>query len=143
VYAYSPQQDEPLLHLQIDPRSAAPAYRQLMDQVKYYLASGTLRPGDRLPSIREAARYLAVNPSTVVKAWSELEHEGVVERKQGKGVFARELESGSTAVELEGALRQSARQLAVEATQMGAERELVLRIVNEELDGLAPDEESR
>jgi len=132
-----------VLHLQIDPRSAAPAYRQLMDQVKYYLVSGALRPGDRLPSIREAARYLAVNPSTVVKAWTELEHEGVVERRQGKGVFLRAQEPTVSAAELEGALRRGARQLAVEATQMGAAREVVLRIVGEELDALAPGEERR
>ena len=79
----------------------------------------------------------------MVKAWTELEHEGVVERKQGKGVFVRELQRKTSGKEMEGALRRGARQLAVEAMQMGAERELVLRILREELDSMVSDEESR
>ena len=122
-----------MLHLQIDSRGSAPAYRQLMDQVKYYVASGSLRPGDQLPSIRDAARYLAVNPSTVVKAWTELEHEGVVERQHGKGVFISDKARRVPARELEAALRRGARRLAVEAVQMGASPEEVLAVLREEL----------
>ena len=63
----------PKLHLQIDERCGVPVYRQMMDQFKYYVAGGTLRPGDQIPSIRELAAALAVNPTTVVKAYTELE----------------------------------------------------------------------
>ena len=55
-----------MLHLQVDPHSGVPVYRQMMDQVKYYIASGVLRPGAQLPSVRELAQFLRVNPTTVV-----------------------------------------------------------------------------
>ncbi len=126
-----------MLHIEIDSRSAVPAYRQLMDQVKYYVASGAVRGGDRLPSIRELSRYLGVNPTTVVKAYTELEHEGAIERRHGKGVFVRDGVESLSRKELAAALHEAARRLAVEALQMGAPRELVLRVVREELTAVA------
>jgi len=125
-----------VLHYQIDPGSAAPAYRQLMEQVQYYVASGAVKGGEKLSSIRELARYLGVNPSTVVKAYGELEHAGVIERRQGSGVFVRTGAKSPSKRERTRALRERVRRLVVEAKQMGAERELVLGIVAEELDAL-------
>ena len=125
-----------MLHLQIDPKGATPAYRQLMDQVKYYVASGTLRAGDQLPSIREAARYLTVNPSTVVRAWGELEHQGVIEKRHGKGVFVSADTRRLTKRECTERLRPAARRLAVEARQLGTDDELVLDTLREELEHL-------
>ena len=125
-----------MLHYQIDPASSAPAYRQLMAQVQYYVASGAVKPGHKLPSIRELARYLSVNPSTVVKAYDELEHAGLIERRQGSGAYVRAGAKSPSKRERTRALRARAQSLAVEAKQMGAERELVLRLVAEELDAL-------
>ncbi len=122
-----------MLHLQIDPHSGIPVYRQMMDQIKYYVASGTLRPGDQLPSIRELAQALAVNPTTVVKAYTELQHDEVVEMRHGKGAFVRDGASQLSDREREKALRRLAQQLAVEAVQMGAGASLVRRLVDEEL----------
>ncbi len=76
-----------MLNLQIDPHSGVPVYRQIMDQIKYCGASGLLKPNSQLPSIRELALALSINPTTVVKAYSELEHEGVIEMRHGKGAF--------------------------------------------------------
>ena len=78
-----------LLHLQIDPRSGLPVYRQMMDQIRYYIASGTLGPGDQLPSVREVAQALSINPTTVVKAYTELQHARVLEIRHGKGAFCQ------------------------------------------------------
>src|SRR5210317_1011212 len=75
------------LFYQIDPHSGLPVYRQVMDQTKHYIASGALVAGDQLPSIRELATRLSVNPATIVKAYNELQNEGVMEIKQGKGAF--------------------------------------------------------
>lgn len=133
---YPKEHKSSVLHYQIDPASSAPAYRQLMTQVQYYVASGAVRVGDKLPSIRELARHLGVNPSTVVKAYSELEHEGVIERRQGSGVFVQKGAKPPSKRELTRAIRARIRQLVVEAKQRGAERELVLRIVAEEMDAL-------
>lgn len=126
-----------MLHFQIDPHSGVPVYRQMMDQVKYYVASATLHPGDQLPSIRELAQRLTVNPTTVVKAYSELEHEEVIEMRHGKGAFITERATRLSDREREKALRRLARQLAVEARQMGASSEVVLRVLNEEYNELS------
>ena len=125
------------LHLQIDAHSGVPVYRQMMDQVKYYVASGALEPGDQLPSIRELAQRLAINPTTVVKAYGELQHAQVIEILHGKGVFVAERSVRMSDRERDKALRRIARQLAVEAAQMKAPGTLVLRIVEEELSDLA------
>jgi GntR family transcriptional regulator len=126
-----------MVHLQIDPHSGVPVYRQVMDQTKYYVASGVLRGGDQLPSIRELARALSVNPTTVVKAYSELQHEGVIEMRHGKGAFVADGAAGLSAGERGKALRRLARQLAVEASQMGASADEVLRVVQDELENLS------
>ncbi len=75
------------MHLELNFKSGKPAYLQIMDQIKYAAAMRALRPGDQLPSIRDLAERLRINRNTVAKAYSELEHEGVVEMVQGKGVF--------------------------------------------------------
>jgi GntR family transcriptional regulator len=123
----------PALHFQIDPRSGVPVYRQLMDQVKYYVASGALPRDSQLPSIRELAQSLSVNPTTIVKAYSELEHEGVIEMRHGKGAFVAGATARLSDREREKVLRRLARQIAVEAAQMGAQREQVIEVVEEEL----------
>jgi len=130
-----------MLHYQIDPRDDAPAYRQLMAQVRYYVASGALGAGEQLPSIRALASYLGVNPSTIVKAYGELEHEDVIESRQGRGVFVAPKAKGPTARERARILRERARSLAVEAHQMGASREQVLEVVAEELDAMRNKED--
>ena len=122
------------LHLQIDDRSGVPVYRQMMDQMKYYVAGGTLRPGDQLPSIRELAGALAVNPTTVVKAYTELEREGVIEMRHGKGEFVAEFPTALPPAEQELALRRTARQLAMEAAQLNVPGPRVLAVVRSEMN---------
>ncbi len=68
-------------------KSAKPVYLQLADQVKAAIASGAARAGDALPSIRPLAETLRVNRNTVARAYSELEHQGVIETLAGKGCF--------------------------------------------------------
>ena len=129
------------LHLQLDPRSGVPAYRQLMDQVRHYIASGTLRPGDQLPSIRELASVLAVNPTTVVRVYTELERGGTLDMRHGKGAFVAQRAAagpGNEGERIEG-LRRSARQLAVEAVQVGVDACRVGLLVSEEMQRLQPN----
>lgn len=73
--------------LYIDPSSGTPIYRQIADQISQAVAGGILRPGDRLPSVRDLAVSLTVNPNTVVRAYQELERDGLLETARGKGVF--------------------------------------------------------
>ena len=125
-----------MLHVQLDPNSGVPVYRQVMDQVKYYVASGALAAGAQLPSIRELAKALSVNPATVVKAYTELQHEGVIAMQQGKGAFVAEVDSRMSDAERRKVLGRLAQQLTVEAKQMGASAEMVRRIVEEQLSRL-------
>jgi len=67
---------------------------QLIEQVKHAVETGALRAGDRLPTIRQVAVDLVMNPNTVVRAYRELEHEGVVEVKHGSGAFVRAVAGG-------------------------------------------------
>ena len=71
----------------VDAGSGVPIYRQLVQQVRRDVMLGRLRPGDQLPTVNEVVRALSVNPNTVVKAFSELEHQGLVVRRQGVGTF--------------------------------------------------------
>jgi GntR family transcriptional regulator len=111
----------------------------MMDQIKYYIASGALKRGDQLPSVRELAQALSVNPTTVVKTYTELEHEQVIELRHGKGAFVTSNPARFTSREKQQVLRRMARQLAVEAGQLGAGLELVQELIEEEWNDLYGD----
>jgi len=73
-----------------NPSSAVPVYLQLIEQVKHAIDVGALSLGDQLPAIRRVAEDLVINPNTVAKAYRELEHERVIELRQGSGAFVSE-----------------------------------------------------
>lgn len=76
--------------ISVDLYNAKPAYLQITDVVRQAIATGSLRSGDRLPPIREAAMQTRVNRNTVSRAYLELEHQGLVRARQGSGVFVTE-----------------------------------------------------
>jgi GntR family transcriptional regulator len=71
----------------IDNKSGVPFYRQIIEQVKFAVARGDLGPGDRLPTVRQLAVDLSINPNTVIRAYRELEIEGMLDTQQGSGTF--------------------------------------------------------
>src|SRR6266702_7541646 len=71
----------------LDSHSGVPVYRQLIDQVQGAIASGTLKPGDQLPTVRLVAVELAINPNTVMRAYREMEIRGILDTQQGTGTF--------------------------------------------------------
>jgi GntR family transcriptional regulator len=73
--------------LRPNPSLGMPIYLQLVEQVKHAVETGAMRPGEQLPAIRSVAESLVINPNTVAKAYRELEHEGIVELRQGTGAF--------------------------------------------------------
>ena len=77
----------PPFSFRLDMHSGVPVYRQIMDQIHGAIASGALRPGDQLPTVRHLAVDLSVNPNTVVRAYRELEIRGVLTTQQGIGTF--------------------------------------------------------
>lgn len=89
----------------LDDNTGVPVYRQIMDQVRGAIALGALHPGDQLPTVRQLAVDLSINPNTVVRAYRELELGGLLESNQGTGTFIREQQ-------VEGGKQERARQLA-------------------------------
>jgi GntR family transcriptional regulator len=79
-----------VFQFRLDQRSGVPVYRQLIDQVKAGIASGTLTTGDQLPTVRQLAVDLTINPNTVLRAYRELELGGLLETQQGTGTFVTE-----------------------------------------------------
>ncbi|MEM9381818.1 MAG: GntR family transcriptional regulator [Planctomycetota bacterium] len=75
------------MQFEIDPRSPVTPSEQLADQVRFAVAAERLAPGDRLPSVRDVARAVRLNPNTVSRAWRELERGGVLESRRGSGTF--------------------------------------------------------
>lgn len=76
-----------MIQFQIDLKSGVPFYRQIIDQVKSAMAAGLLEPGERLPTVRQLAVNLSINPNTVSRAYTELELTGLVETQMGSGTF--------------------------------------------------------
>ncbi len=79
------------MHFEISLRDGVPIYRQIANQVKYFIASGQLASGAELPSIRTLAERLLVTPNTVVKAYDELEAEGLVVKRRGAGTYVADM----------------------------------------------------
>lgn len=75
------------MELSIDPKSGVPFYRQIVERVKFGIARGVLAPGQQLPTVRQLATDLSVNPNTVVRAYRQMEIEGVLSTQQGSGTF--------------------------------------------------------
>jgi GntR family transcriptional regulator len=76
--------------INLNPASGVPLYQQLIEQVKHAIEIGAIRTGEQLPSVRQMAEELLINPNTAARAYRELEHEGVIELKHGSGAFIRE-----------------------------------------------------
>ncbi len=78
-----------MIRFRVDGRSGVPPYQQIVQQVRQALRMGVLSMGDQLPSVREVVAVTAVNPNTVLKAYRDLEREGLVEARAGQGTFVR------------------------------------------------------
>src|SRR5215468_8354981 len=76
-----------MIQFHLETRSGVPTYLQLVQQVRQAVRLGILAPGDRLPTVKEVVESLAINPNTVLKAYRELDHEGLVEAQRGVGTF--------------------------------------------------------
>jgi GntR family transcriptional regulator len=76
-----------VIEFRLNGRSGVPTYLQLVQQVRQAVRLGLLQPGDQLPTVKEVVGKLAINPNTVLKAYRELDHEGLVEARRGQGTF--------------------------------------------------------
>jgi GntR family transcriptional regulator len=121
---------KPLLLLSVAPSSGLPIYRQLMDQIRALIASGRLESGELLPSVRQVAQQLQINPMTVSKAYSLLERDGIVELARGQGMRVRTPEPGGGLKQRQEALRPLLEQVAATAFQLKLSREQVVELLS-------------
>jgi GntR family transcriptional regulator len=119
---------------QVDFKTGKPVYLQLVDQVRYAAASGALRPGEPLPSIRPLAEELRVNRNTIAKAYAELESQGVIETFPGKGCFLAENHSPFTKRVRDQLLLKEIDEAVVTAHHLQIDRDAFLSLVEERLD---------
>ena len=118
-----------MVEFKLDLKSGVPFHRQIVDQIRYGIASDRLMPGEQLPTVRALAVHLQVNPNTVRKAYSELEILGILDTQQGTGTFVshRQVEIGQA--EKQRMLRQICDELIARGNQYGfTVREIVTHI---------------
>lgn len=114
------------IRFQLDMKSGIPFYRQIIDQVKSAIASGRLEPGQRLPTVRQLAVDLSINPNTVGRAYTELELTGLVETQMGSGTFVGHHTVDQDEVERRRMLDQICQELLSRANSYGFTLEEIL-----------------
>lgn len=114
-----------------------PIYRQIVNQVKYLVASGLLLPGEELPPIRTLALQLKVTPNTIVKAYSDLEIAGVIHKRRGSGTFVSEARPQQVALrERRRLIEQRIDALLAEAHQLNFSADEILKMVRERREAM-------
>ena len=115
------------MKFQIDTKSGVPFYRQIIEQAKFAIARGDLEPGQQLPTMRQLAVDLSVNPNTVIRAYRELELEGVLDTQQGSGTFVSHKRPEVDALERQRMLDQILTDMLARASSYGFTLEEVLK----------------
>ncbi|MDT8303625.1 MAG: GntR family transcriptional regulator [Sedimentisphaerales bacterium] len=108
-----------MIEFKLDLKSGVPFHRQIVDQIRYGIASDRLMPGEQLPTVRELAVHLQVNPNTVRKAYSELEILGILDTQQGTGTFVSHQQVEIGQAEKKRMLRQICDELVARGNQYG------------------------
>ena len=118
----------------LEPRSGMPTYMQLVNQVRRAIRNGTLRAGERLPTAREVVAALAINPNTVLKAYTQLESEGLVISRPGAGTFIAQDIAPPLAPTLQRQLRRGLDSWIRNAVAAGLDREGMFALINLAID---------
>lgn len=117
--------------IQIDPRSSTAIYEQIIQQMKELCLKGVLKPGEKLPSVRELSTMIIANPNTVSKAYKELEREGIIETLRGRGTFVSKnaqipLDQGKMEM-----IKEQLKPLIVDAVYAGVDIEIIHKWIEE------------
>ncbi len=113
--------------------SGQPVYVQLMQQIRHAIETGVLQPGDCLPGVRTLAQQLVISPNTVVKAYSELEHEGLLELRHGSGAYVSARRSKKSRTDRLKQAQERVRGLVEKLQREGLSEEEIQRLVEAEL----------
>jgi len=118
--------------IQVDYNSGEPISHQVVSQIKWLVASGKLEPGGKLPSIRELAKELKINPTTVTRIYSELSADGVITLRQGQGAFVSTQSVPLPKAEIRRRVGRLARSMLVEGLLLGLTREEIDKVIDDE-----------
>ena len=113
-----------MIEFHLDSRSGVSPYLQIVQQVRQALRVGMLQKGDQLPTVKEVVGQLAINPNTVLKAYRELEHEGLASARPGVGTFVTG-SLGAESIAAQGPLRQALQRWIVKARRAGLDDESI------------------
>jgi GntR family transcriptional regulator len=117
--------------INIDSRSSKPIYEQIIERVKENIIKGILKPGDKLPSVRELAAAITINPNTISKAYNELERMKAIEVIRGKGTFVSENFKPVINEEKMSEIRGHMKEIIIEAHYIGVDKDKLIDILNE------------
>lgn len=117
----------------IDPKSAIPIYRQITDSIRRGVAAGLLAPGERLPSVRDLAARLLVNPNTVAKVYRDLERDGLLDTRRGDGTYVSADAATMAEAERRRLLADQLRTVARDVRAFGLSREAAVDLFRDVL----------
>jgi len=121
--------------IQVNHHSGVPVYRQILEQITFAISSGVLEGGEKLPTVRTLARELGINPMTVSKAYSFLEHDGYVSRRAGKPLIVNMPDASQLQRDRTRHLTEALRPIAHMAHQLGIERQEAIQLFSDLLEG--------
>lgn len=119
------------MFIKIDYHSGLPVYKQIMNQVKYMISTDELKPEEKIPSVRELAEMLKINPTSVARAFHDLEHEGAIYTRRGSGTYISARANRLEKSEKIRILNQTIQNLLAQAHQMGIDRDEVSSLFKE------------
>lgn len=122
--------------MRIEPSSSVPIYRQIIDQIRYQVAAGVLKEGDKVPSVRELAARLAVNQNTILKVYNELCRQNVLKIERGDGTYVSSNKQTIPAAERRQAVSNVLREAAVLAVQLELPIDQVGELLRKEYDDI-------
>jgi len=124
------------MQISIDNASNRPVYQQIIDQIKRDIAMGRLIKDEKLPTVRQLAAQLAINPNTIAKAYRQLESEGIINTKPGSGAFIANLDSNLSRAVRKKLLSDELERIAVEAFHMQIDRQTLQELFNNAIEKL-------
>ncbi|MGD0552412.1 MAG: GntR family transcriptional regulator [Sedimentisphaerales bacterium] len=119
------------MQIKIDNASDRPVYQQIIDQVKRDIALGRLGKDERLPTVRQLAGQLAINPNTIAKAYQQMEREGIITTRPGSGAFVANLDSDLSSSVKKKLISEDLERAAVDAFHMQIDSQTLLKWFNE------------
>ena len=124
------------MQIRIDNASGRPVYQQIIDQVKRDIALGRLTRDEKLPTVRQLAGRLAINPNTIAKAYRQLEQEGIIVTRPGAGAFVASIDSNLSKAVRKRIICEELERIAVEAFHMQIDKQTLLQWFNDAVEKL-------